>query len=310
MTMDPHIAAILDGLTGQGTPDWSSMSAELLRAVSTMPPPESPQPVGSIHDTVIPAATSGIPARIYQPSAKSSALPLLVYFHGGGFVIGDLDSHDNLCRAFCEALPAVVVSVDYRLAPEHRFPAAIEDALAATRWAADNASDLGADPARLMVGGDSAGGNLATVVCQLARDSGGPAIAHQLLLYPVCDADLSRQSYQRLGHGYFLETPMMQWFWDQYLPEASCKTDPRAAPLRAASLERLPAATIITAGYDPLNEEGNLYASGLREAGVSVHHREVPGVIHGFMSFIGMAAIADQVFAEVVAAVQLALAEG
>lgn len=309
MTMDPQIAAILGALTSQGSPDWSTMSADVLRAVSKMPPPESPQPVGSVRDIQIPGVAADIPLRIYQPTGAAAGLPLLVYFHGGGFVIGDLDTHDNLCRAFCEALPAVVVSVDYRLAPEHRFPAAVEDALAATRWAAGEAANLGADPARLLVGGDSAGGNLATVVCQLARDAGGPAIVHQVLLYPVCDADLSRESYQRLGAGYFLETPMMQWFWDQYLPDAGLRTDARAAPLRAASLEQLPAATVITAGYDPLNEEGNLYASGLREAGVSVHHREVPGVIHGFMSFIGMAAIADEAFAEVVAAVQRALAD-
>jgi len=308
--MDPQIAAILGALTSQGTPDWSSMSAEVLRSVSKMPPPESPQTVGSVNDIRIPGVTSDIPLRLYRPTVAAEGLPLLVYFHGGGFVIGDLDSHDNLCRAFCEALPAVVVSVDYRLAPEHRFPAAVEDAMAATRWAADRAASFGADRARLLVGGDSAGGNLAAVVCQLARNAGGPAIAHQVLLYPVCDADLSRDSYQRLGQGYFLETPMMEWFWDQYLPEAALRTDPRAAPLRAASLEQLPAATVITAEYDPLNEEGNLYASALRGAGVSVQHREVPGVIHGFMSFIGMAQVADQTFAEVVAAVQEALAEG
>ena len=308
MTMDPQIAAILEALTSQGSPDWSTMNAEVLRAASKMPPPETPQPVGAVRDISIPGVVGDIPLRLYQPTGTVEGLPLLVYFHGGGFVIGDLDSHDNLCRAFCQALPAVVVSVDYRLAPEHRFPAAVEDALAATRWAANEAVALGADPARLLAGGDSAGGNLAAVACQIARDSGGPEITHQILLYPVCDTDLGRDSYQHLGQGYFLETPMMQWFWDQYLPEAGLRKDPRAAPLRAANLSRLPAATVITAGYDPLNEEGNLYASALHEAGVNVHHREVPGVIHGFMSFIGVAEVADQALAEVVAAVQRSLA--
>ena len=307
MSLDPQMAAILGSLTSQGSPDWSIMTPDILRAASRMPPPEFPQPVGSVEDRVIAGAGGELAVRIYHPAAAAGGLPVLVYFHGGGFVIGDLDSHDNLCRAFCEALPAIVVSVDYRLAPESRFPAAVEDAFSAVCWAAEQAVSLGGDPARLIVGGDSAGGNLAAVACQLAQREGGPAIAHQMLLYPVCDADLERESYQRLGRGYFLETEMMRWFWDLYLPDVAQRDDPRACPLRAGSLRGLPAATVVTAGCDPLVEEGNLYAQRLGQDGVPVLHREYTGVIHGFMSFIGMADKADQAFRDVVSAVQKAL---
>lgn len=307
MSLDPQMAVILGSLTRQGSPDWSIMTPDLLRAASKMPLPESPQPVGSVEERMIAGAGGDLAVRIYHPNSAAGALPVLVYFHGGGFVIGDLDSHDNLCRAFCEALPAIVVSVDYRLAPENRFPAAVEDAFSAVCWAAEHAASLGGDPARLVVGGDSAGGNLAAVACQLAQREGGPAIAHQMLLYPVCDADLERESYRQLGHGYFLETEMMGWFWDLYLPDEAQRLDPRACPLRAGSLRGLPAATVVTAGCDPLLEEGNLYAQRLDRDGVSVRHREYPGVIHGFMSFIGVADIADQALRDVVSAVQEAL---
>lgn len=306
MSLDPQIEAILASLTAQGKPDWSQITPEMLRQATKMPPPEQPEPVGSVDDRLIPGVASDIPVRIYRPDI-AGPLPLMVYYHGGGFVIGDLDSHDNLCRAFCNALPAVVVSVDYRLAPEHRFPAAVEDAYTAVCWAADHAGELGADARRLIVAGDSAGGNLAAVVCQQARDEKGPEIAHQVLLYPVCDADLERESYTRLGQGYFLETEMMRWFWDNYLPDVAMSVDPRACPVRADNLWGVPAATIIIGEYDPLNGEGRAYAERLRAAGVPVYLQEYTGVIHGFMSFIGVADQADRAFAEVVTAVQAAL---
>lgn len=306
MSLDPQIEAILASLTAQGKPDWSQITPEMLRLASKMPPPEQPESVGSVENRLIPGVVSDIPVRIYRPDT-TEPLPLMVYFHGGGFVIGDLNSHDNLCRAFCNALPAVVVSVDYRLAPEHRFPAAVEDAYAATCWAAAHAGELGADMRHLIVAGDSAGGNLAAVVCQQARDEKGPQIAHQVLLYPVCDADLESESYIRLGQGYFLETDMMRWFWDNYLPDVAMRANPRACPLRAGSLHGLPAATVIIGEYDPLSGEGQAYAERLRTAGVPVHLQEYTGVIHGFMSFIGVADQADRAFAEVVQAVQAAL---
>lgn len=306
MTMDPQIAGLLQVLTSQGPIDWSQMSAATFRAASQMPPAEHPQPVGAISEQRIAGIGGDIPLRIYQPS-QTGTWPLLVFFHGGGFVIGDLNSHDNLCRALCEALPAVVVSVDYRLAPEHRFPSAVEDAYTATVWAGRHAAELGADAARIVVGGDSAGGNLAAVVAQLAKDSGDVAIAHQMLLYPVCDTDLNRQAYQRLGQGNFLETPMMQWFWDHYLVRPEDALDPRAAPLKAKDLAGLPSATVVTAGFDPLNEEAECYVKRLAEAGVNVSHHPYPGAIHGFMSFLGMVSLADQALAEVVGQVKQSL---
>lgn len=306
MSLDPQIEAILASLTAQGKPDWSQITPDMLRMASKTPPPEHPESVGSVVNRQIPGVAGDIPVRIYRPDT-AGPLSLMVYYHGGGFVIGDLDSHDNLCRAFCNALPAVVVSVDYRLAPEHLFPAAVEDAYAAVCWAADHAGELGADARRLIVAGDSAGGNLAAVVCQQARDEKGPAIAHQVLLYPVCDADLERESYTHLGQGYFLETDMMRWFWDMYVPDTAGRADPRACPLRVDNLRGLPAATIVIGEYDPLNGEGRAYAERLGADGVPVHIQEYAGVIHGFMSFIGVADQADRAFEDVVKAMQVAL---
>lgn len=306
MSLDPQIAAILNMMTSHEMPPWESITPELLRTLSKTPPPETPEPVAEVRDLKIPGPAGEIPVRIYRPES-ATPLPLLTFFHGGGFVICDLDTHDGLARALCNALPAVVVSVDYRLAPEHKFPAGLEDAYAATCWAAEQASALGADPQRLMVGGDSAGGNLAAVVCQLAKERSGPAIAHQLLLYPVCDTDLEREAFARLGKGYYLETEMMRWFWDHYLNDAAEAADPRVSPVRADNLAGLPAATVITAEYDPLHEEGNEYAQRLQDAGVPVFHHQYAGVIHGFLSFIGNAEIADQALAEIATAVRQAL---
>lgn len=306
MSLDPQIAAILKMMTSHEMPPWESITPELLRTLSKASPPESPEPVAEVRDLKIPGPAGEIPVRIYRPES-ATPLPLLTFFHGGGFVICDLDTHDGLARALCNALPAVVVSVDYRLAPEHKFPAGLEDAYAATCWAAEQALALGADPKRLMVGGDSAGGNLAAVVCQLAKERSGPAIAHQMLLYPVCDTDLEREAFARLGKGYYLETEMMRWFWDHYLNSAAEAADPRVSPVRADNLAGLPAATVITAEYDPLHEEGNEYAQRLQDADVPVFHRQYAGAIHGFLSFIGNAEIADQALAEIATAVRQTL---
>lgn len=306
MSLDPQIAAILDMLTSHEMPPWESLSPELLRTLSKAPPPENPEPVAAVRDQYIPGPAGDLPVRIYHPDSDTS-LPLLVFFHGGGFVLCDLDTHDGLARALCNALPAVVVSVDYRLAPEHKFPAAVEDAYAAVCWAAEHAEELGADPKRLIVGGDSAGGNLAAVACQLAKQQAGPSIAHQMLLYPVCDADLEREAFQRLGKGYYLETEMMGWFWNHYLNSPAEKADPRVCPLKTEDLSGLPSATVITAEYDPLHEEGHEYAQRLAAAGVTVFHRQYPGAIHGFMSFIGNADISTRALTEAVNAVRQAL---
>jgi acetyl esterase len=210
--------------------------------------------------------------------------PVLVYLHGGGWVIGTLDSYDATCRELAQGAGCVVVSVDYRLAPEHRYPAAPEDCYAAVQWVAANAASLGADAKRLAVGGDSAGGNLSAVVSQMARDRGGPAIRFQLLIYPVTDADFTRRSYVDNAEGYLLTTASMRWFWDHYVPEQAKRAEPYASPLRAADLSGLPPAWVCTAEFDPLRDEGEAYAKRLQQAGVSTTLTRFDGLIHGFVS--------------------------
>jgi acetyl esterase len=208
---------------------------------------------------------------------------LLAYFHGGGFVYCSLETHDNTCRRLANATGATVVSVDYRLAPEHAFPAAADDCLAATRWVHDHADELGGDPARLAVGGDSAGGNLAAVTALRARDEGGPALVAQLLVYPVIDAACGTLSFDENGEGYFLEAPTMRWFWEQYLAGADGR-HPHASPCNAADLSGLPPAVVVTAEFDVLRDEGEHYAELLRAAGVDARSHRYDGMIHGFFS--------------------------
>jgi acetyl esterase len=222
--------------------------------------------------------------RAYAPPGDG-AHPVLVYFHGGGWVRGDLDTHDGLCRLLAEAADCVVVSVDYRRAPEHPFPTPVRDAYAATVWAAEHAGVVGGDPDRIAVGGDSAGGNLAAAVTLLARERGEPAVDHQVLLYPVTDYDLDTDSYRANAEGYLLSRASMRWYWDRYLDDELDGANPYASPLRAPDLSGLPSATVVTAGYDPLRDEGAAYADRLREAGVEVTHADYPGMVHVFASF-------------------------
>lgn len=303
MPLDPQMAALLVAMSGQVI-DVETLTAERFRAtIGDQQLATTIEPVHRVTEQFIVGAGGTLALRIYQPESLSP-LPVLVYLHGGGFVLGNLDSHDNLCRAFCNALPAVVISVDYRLAPEHKFPAAIDDAYTATAWAAAHASELGADAARLVIGGDSAGGNLAAMVCQRARDSGGPTIAHQMLLYPVCDNDLQRDSYLRVGTGYFLETAMMRWFWQQYLNSPADAE--QACPLNGR-LNNLPSATVVTGEYDPLSDEGAAYADALATAGVDTLHLHIPGAIHGFLSFVGIAELSNQTLRRTVETIKRAL---
>jgi acetyl esterase len=217
---------------------------------------------------------------------------MLVYFHGGGWVIGNLDTHDGVCRQLCNAAHCVVVSVDYRLAPEHPYPAAAEDAYAATRWVAANAAAIGGDPARIALGGDSAGGNLTAVVTLMARDRGGPPLVFQLLVYPATDAPTAdHPSYRENAEGYFLTRDMMLWFWNHYCGSTPDLTDAYRYPLRAKDLRRLPPAYVITAEFDPLRDEGEAYAARLREANVPVRLKRYAGMIHGFF---GMGALLTQ----------------
>lgn len=255
---------------------------------------DSSVPAVGTRDLEVPGADGPLRARHYTPSGDSSPRPLLVFFHGGGFVVGDLDTHDEPCRLLCHHADVHVLSVEYRLAPEHPFPAAVDDTLTAFRWARDNAASLGADPARVGVGGDSAGGNLAAVVSQVtASEDGGPAF--QLLIYPVADRGNVHPSRELFAEGFFLTRADMDWFDPLYVPpDVENAVDPRLAPLRATSLSGLCPAIVITAGFDPLRDEGEAYARALEAAGVRTTFRRFDGFIHGFlnMSNVSPAALA------------------
>ncbi|HEV7709264.1 MAG TPA: alpha/beta hydrolase [Asanoa sp.] len=258
------------------------------------------EPIAAVEDVLV----GDVPVRIYRP-ATGAVLPGTVFAHGGGWVICDLDSHDPLCRAIANRARTVVVAVDYRRAPESRFPAALDDVYAVLCWVAEHATDLGIDPARLAVAGDSAGGNLAAAAALRARDAGGPALAAQLLLYPVLDAGMDTDSYHRFGHGFGLEATSMAWYWDQYVPDKADRSDPLAAPARADRLDGLPPAIIATAECDPLCDEGTAYAARLSDAWV----RTYPSAFHGFLSLPpGLLAVADEALAEVTARLGQALA--
>jgi acetyl esterase/lipase len=246
----------------------------------------------------------GIRIRIYRPQAEG-LLPAIVYFHGGGWVVGTIDSHDPLTRALAARTPAVVVSVGYRLAPEHPFPAAVDDALTVTQWVAEHGTELDADTGRLVVAGDSAGGNLAAVVAARARDE-GPPLALQVLIYPVTDADLDSSGYARLGEGLNLTRDKMEWYWGRYLQGAD-PAHPHASPLRTGDLVGVAPALVQTAEYDPLADEGAAYAKRLRKAGVPVTLTQYEGQIHGFVrlpTYCGKDA--DEAIAEIGSAVRAA----
>ena len=239
-------------------------------------------PVHEINDTTIPGPEGDIALRIYRPEG-SGPFGVLVYFHGGGWVIGDLDTADAVCRQLTTLANVVVVSVDYRLAPEHVYPAAVEDSYAALQWVYDNAEQLHSN-GKIGVAGESAGGNLATVTARQSRDRNGPPIAFQCLLYPVTDADMSRDSYAENGSGYLLETATMEWFWDTYCADSEQRLQPDASPLRAKSLENLPPALVVTAEFDPLRDEGNAYAHALEAAGNRATLLCCDGLVHDFFS--------------------------
>ena len=285
--LDPQVRAVLELVIKAGRPAYHQISPKEARQLFRETRPAStpaPPAIGLVRGLAADGPLGPIPLRLYRPAdvAATTALPVLVYFHGGGWVIGDLDTHDVLCRQLTAEAGVSVVSVDYRLAPEHKFPAAVDDAWAATRWIVAHAAELGVDAARLAVGGDSAGGNLAAVVALLARDHGGPAIALQALLYPVTDVGTETRSYRDFSEGFLLTRETMRWFFDQYLNREADAVDWRVSPLRASSLAGLPPALIVTAGFDPLRDEGDAYAAALRNAGVRVDAVCYGGMIHGF----------------------------
>ena len=293
MPLDPKCQILLDMFAGVPKSDFDTLDAATYRQMMDNPMPAPKADVAHVEDVRIPVGDGMIGARIYHPR-PGAVLPGLVFYHGGGFVIGTLDTHDGLCRALARAADCAVVSVDYRLAPEHPFPTPVEDAYAAKQWVAANASDLGLDPGRIAVGGDSAGGNLAAVVAQLSAARGSAPLVHQLLFYPVTDCSFDTSSYRDNAEGYFLTAEMMRWFWRQYVGELGRGLDPLASPLRAEISSDLAPATVVTAEYDPLRDEGEAYAARLREAGIPVTLRRFDGVIHGFASMLGVVDQADE----------------
>ncbi|MEU6379422.1 alpha/beta hydrolase [Streptomyces sp. NPDC046909] len=278
-------------------------AAEARKLMAT--PPEAltdPTPVGSVEDRTVPGPHGRtVPVRVYRPlDEPASPAPLMVFCHGGGWTFGDLDGHDDICRRLANRTSCAVVSVDYGLAPEHPFPEPLEDVYAVLEWAARQGGPV-------VLAGDSAGGNLAAAAALLARDRHGPAVAFQLLIYPVLDTDFTRLSYVENATGYLLTADHMRWFWDQYAIDPSARADPYAAPLRAPDLTGLPPAHIVTAEHDVLRDEGEHYAERLREAGVSVTAHRCAGAFHGFFGFGALLPVAREAFGEAVAQVRAAL---
>lgn len=302
----PEVRALLEAIDAESAPPLQTLPPEEARKAASEALKLSsgePEEVGHVEDLRIPGPGGPIPIRVYAP-AGPGPFPALVYFHGGGWVLCDLDTHDNICRLICRAAGAAVVAVDYRLAPEHRFPAAVDDCYAATLWTAANAERLGIDPDRIATGGDSAGGNLAAVISLRCRDEGGPALALQVLVYPVTNlASFDTPSYQEFAEGYHLSRAEMEWFRDSYLAGPADAHHPHASPLLAPDLRALPPAVVITAECDPLRDEGEAYARRLAGAGVAVTCTRYSGMIHPFFSLIGVLSQGRQAVEQVAAAV-------
>lgn len=313
MTLDPDAANVLELVRKAGRPSYESMTPpeardayRAVRDVAALPAPA----VDLIKDFTADGPHGPIPVRLYRPkNAGDAALPVLVFFHGGGWVLGYLDALDATCAQFANASGCAIVSVDYRLAPENKFPKAVDEAYASTAWVAANAKMLDIDPNRIAVGGDSAGGNLAAVVCLMAREAGGkPSIKYQLLIYPVTDAAMDTPSFRRFAQGYLLTSPAMAWFYRQYLNAPEEGRDWRCSPMRAASLANLPPAFVMTAGFDPLRDEGEDYAARLaREAHVPVTLWRHAGQIHGFLPMGKLIAAAGPTIDKLGAALKAAL---
>lgn len=297
MPVDPQMQGVIERIAKAALPQFHTLSThearrlyKETRAVLSPPVPE----VEAVRDPAASGPAGPIPLRVYRGlgTAAGTPLPVLMYFHGGGWTIGDLDTHDIVCRTLANKARCAVIAVDYRMGPEHKFPAAVDDCIAATRWVAEQASLLGVDAARIAVGGDSAGGNLAAVVAITLRDAGGPSLVFQALVYPATDQRMDTASHAKFGEGYLLTRDNMLWFRDNYLDPRDYD-DWRASPIRAADLARLPPAHIITAGYDPLVDEGRAYSDRLVAAGVPVLYECFEGMAHGFLTMGGAVAAAN-----------------
>jgi acetyl esterase len=298
MPVDPQIQALLD--MGTGVPATHTLSVAEARVqyearVAIMAPPAS---VGAVSERIIQGPDGDLRLRIYQPVGLGP-FPLLAFFHGSGFVLCSLDTHDGMCRNLCAGAGCIVVSVDYRLAPEHKFPAGLDDCVFATRWVAVNAAKLNGDATRLVAGGDSAGGNLAAATALRIRDEGGPTLCGQLLIYPVTDFYTpGTPSYTENAEGYGLTRDTMRWFWDHYLRDPLDAAQSYASPLRASDFKGLPPALVVTAGYDPLRDEGEYYAEKLRAAGTPCVLSRWAGMNHGFFFWVGLVDKAGEAMAE------------
>lgn len=291
MSLDPQTKLVLEQLAAAGAPPMETLTPEQARAAMILPKGEV-EPVGKVKDRTIPGPEADIPVRVYYPKEVQETYPALVYYHGGGWVVGNLDSHDNICRAITNIANCVTISVDYRLAPEHKFPAAVVDSYGAVQYIYEHAEDFQVDRSRIAVGGDSAGGNLAAVVTNLAKEKNSPSICFQLLIYP--STKLTGEptvSMKENSEGYFLTSGAMAWFRDCYLNGEHDKQNPQVSPMLYEDFKDLPPALVITAEYDPLRDEGEEYAQKLSEAGVEVESIRYDGAIHGFVS---MAAVIDQ----------------
>lgn len=283
--LHPEMAGLLEELGSAPAPSFESLSPEGARRLmeEMFPLPEEPEPVADVMELEI--SDEGIPVRVYLPRGDGP-YPTLVYFHGGGWVLGDLDTHDATCRALTNEAECMVVSVDYRRPPEHTFPTPLEDCYTVLEWLFDDAATMQIETDSVAIGGDSAGGNLAAAVALLARDRDGPSIAHQSLIYPVTNYGFDTDSYEENGEGYLLTKGAMEWFWDHYLDSDIDGKNPYASPLLAEDLTDLPPATVTTCGFDPLRDEGVAYARRLEEAGVSVNHINYEDCIHGAAQFL------------------------
>ena len=311
MALHPQCKGFLDLLAAAGGPGLDQLPLDEARKVpyQMLELGGAEEPVAQVDTRVIPGPVQ-IPVRVYRPSLATD-LPALMYFHGGGFVICNLDTHDRLCRSLANASGCAVVSVDYRLAPEHKFPAAVEDAYSATRYIAEHAAEFGIDPTRIAVGGDSAGANLATVVALMARDRRGPALKFQLLIYPVTDfTGHVTESEREYGKGYFLDQELMDWFADQYFAPETDRHQPYASPSKASDVRGIPPAFVITGECDPLRDQGEAYADKMRSAGVPVVLKRYEGMIHPFLSLAGIVDAGRAAIKDSAGAVREALTAG
>ncbi|WP_462411763.1 alpha/beta hydrolase [Neobacillus sp. Marseille-QA0830] len=290
MALDPQTKLVLDQLAAAEAPPLETLPPEVARQMFVMPQGELEE-VGKVSDRTIPGPATDIPVRVYYPKAQQTSYPALVFYHGGGWVVGNIETHDSVCRTLTNLADCITISVDYRLAPEHKFPAAVEDAYAAVKYVYDHAEEFQIDRARIAIGGDSAGGNLAAVVANLAKEKSEPSICYQLLIYPSTNlGGEPTVSMQENSEGYFLEKGTMEWFRDCYLNSEADKQNPLASPMLFDDFKGLPSALVITAEYDPLRDEGEAYAEKLADSGVEVETVRYDGTIHGFVS---MAAVLD-----------------